>query len=148
MPMSTERVPVGGQEMTLYLSTPDGPGPFAGVVVIHHAGGVDTFTRTMADRLAAAGFAAAAPNLFHRLSDDLERKMPHLRDPEVIADVNATVDFLRQHPGVYGEQLGITGFCMGGRVVYLMAAANPHFKAATRLSWPRTLDFFARHLKS
>jgi dienelactone hydrolase len=44
--------------------------------------------------------------------------------------VNATVDFLKSHPGVDGEQLGIVGFCTGGRVAYLMAVANPSFKAA------------------
>ena len=43
---------------------------------------------------------------------------------------NAVVDFLRNHPSIDGNRLGITGFCMGGRVVWLAAATNPHFKAA------------------
>ncbi len=53
-----------------------------------------------------------------------------LLDVTVIKDVNATVDFLRGHRSVDAERLGIIGFCMGGRVSYLMAAANPHLKAA------------------
>jgi carboxymethylenebutenolidase len=53
-----------------------------------------------------------------------------LLDVNVIKDVNATVDFLRGHRSIDAERLGIVGFCMGGRVAYLMAAVNPHFKAA------------------
>ena len=53
-----------------------------------------------------------------------------LRDRNVIADINATVTFLKKHSAVAPAQLGIIGFCMGGRVVYLMAAANPELKAA------------------
>ena len=130
MRTSTETVQVADQEMPVYLSEPNGPGPFAAIVVIHHAGGVDEFTRTMADRLAEAGCAAAAPDLYHRLPKNVEPKTRQLKDLEVISDVNAAVDFLRRHQDVDGEHLGITGFCMGGRVAYLMAAANPHFKAA------------------
>lgn len=48
----------------------------------------------------------------------------------MIKDVNAPVDFLHGHRLVNGESLGIVGFCMGGRVAYLMAAANPSLKAA------------------
>ena len=44
--------------------------------------------------------------------------------------MNTTVDFLTGHRMVDGERLGIIGFCMGGRVSYLMAAAHPSFKAA------------------
>ncbi len=39
------------------------------------------------------------------------------------------MDFLRSHPAIDGDRLGITGFCMGGRVAWLGAAVNPHFKA-------------------
>jgi carboxymethylenebutenolidase len=39
------------------------------------------------------------------------------------------VEFLRNHPVIDGNRLGITGFCMGGRVAWLGAASNPHFRA-------------------
>ena len=54
----------------------------------------------------------------------------HLNDPEIVSDVNATVEFLRSRPFVDGERLGVTGFCQGGRTTWLAAATNPHFKAA------------------
>ena len=136
MPASLPKLSVGGSEMPLYLSVPDDvSSPLPAVVVIHHAPGVDQFVREYADRLAAEGYVAAAPDLFHRITDEMvERtgrsKRDQLSDPDIIADVNAAAEFLRSHPAVDGGRLGITGFCMGGRVVWLAAAATPHFRAA------------------
>ena len=126
----TETLKVDNQDMELYVSMPDGRGPFPAVVVAQHAGGVDTFIRTMTDRLAEAGYVAAAPDLYHRLGPDDSRTPRDLIDAEMIADVQATIAFLQNHNAVNSEALGITGFCMGGRVAYLMAAALPQFKAA------------------
>ena len=126
----TETLKVDNQDMELYVSMPDGTGPFPAVVVAQHAGGVDTFIRTMTDRLAEAGYVAAAPDLYHRLGPDDSRTPRDLIDAEMIADVQATIAFLQNHNAVNSEALGITGFCMGGRVAYLMAAALPQFKAA------------------
>lgn len=134
MPAFWERTTVDGAEMPLYVSVPEGAGPFPGVVVIQHQGGVDTFVQEMAQRLASAGYVGVAPDLYHRdgpnCPDDGPTRRARLRDVTVIKDVNATVDFLQGHREVDGERLGIVGFCMGGRVAYLMAAANPNFKAA------------------
>lgn len=123
-----------GKAMDIYVSMPEGSGPFPGIVVIHHMSGVDPFTRSIAERLAGEGYAAVAPNLYHRNSES-ERAAATgpkdlLKDPQVIADVNAAADHLRSHTSVDGNALGIIGFCMGGRVVWLGAATNPHFKAA------------------
>ncbi len=135
MPASLQKLTVGGSEMSAYLSIPDGDGPFPAMIVIHHAPGVDMFIREVADRLAREGYATAAPDLFHRITNEMveqtgRSKRDQLSDPDIIADVNAAVDFLRSHPRVDGERLGITGFCMGGRVVWLAACINRHFKAA------------------
>ena len=127
-----ERVQVDGQEMRLYVSVPEGTGPFPAVVVIQHQGGVDAFVQDMTQRIANAGYVGAAPDLYHRdgpnCQDDGPTRRARLRDVTVIKDVNATVEFLQGHPQVDEERLGIVGFCMGGRVVYLMAAVNPNFK--------------------
>ena len=134
MKSSWESAQVDGSEMKQYVCVPDGTGPFPAVVVIMHRGGVDEFVQEMARRLATTGYLAAAPDLFHRdgpdCKDEGSVRMTRLRDVSVIKDVNATVDFLRSHSNVRADSIGIVGFCMGGRVVYLMAAANPHFKAA------------------
>ena len=134
MVSSWESVSVDGQGMDLYLSLPGGTGPFPAVVVSQHGGGVDQFIRDTADRLAAEGYVAAAPDLFHRITDDMlangSRRIQHLSDSDIVADIDATVQFLRKHTDVNGEAIGITGFCMGGRVAWLAACTNPHLKAA------------------
>ena len=135
MPSFWEKIQVDGEDMDLYASVPSGSGPFSAIVVSQHGGGVDRFIQTICDRFAEAGYAAVAPNLYHRTPDDVLNGDPRprpwdvLSDPEIVADINATVDFLRNHPAIDGERLGITGFCMGGRVAWLGAASSPHFKA-------------------
>ncbi|MDH3604620.1 MAG: dienelactone hydrolase family protein [Candidatus Tectomicrobia bacterium] len=129
-----EGVQVDGNDMQLFVSVPDGSGPFPAVVVIQHQGGVDAFVQEMTQRIAQAGYVGVAPDLYHRdgpdCQDDGPTRRARLQDVNVIKDVNATVDFLHAHDAVDGERLGIVGFCMGGRVVYLMAAMNPSFKVA------------------
>ena len=133
MPSFRENLQVDGQDMETYVSVPSGSGPFPAIVVIQAAGGVNDFITGVCDNLAAEGYAAVAPNLFHRLDPSIPNGPPKarmLKDPEIVADVNTTMGFLRSHPGIDGERIGITGFCMGGRVTWLAAASNSHFKAA------------------
>jgi carboxymethylenebutenolidase len=130
MPSFVEPIQVDHQEMDLYVAVPSGSGPFPAIVVAQHGGGVDTFIRAMADQFAEAGYAAAAPDLYHRLGPNEARSIQHLKDVEMIADVQATVHFLQHHNAINGNAIGVTGYCMGGRVAYLMAAAVPQFKAA------------------
>ena len=146
MASSWTSLEVDNNTMDVYLSTPTAGGAAPGVVVIQHAGGVDTFIQTICDRLAADGDVAAAPNLFHRQKDNIlaevrdlspgERlpklmtKLAQFKDSEVIRDVDAVVEMLGGHEAVAGQSIGITGFCMGGRVAYLMAAKNSNIAAA------------------
>ena len=125
---------VNGESMEMYASIPSGPGPHPAVVIAFHVGGVDEFDRVMADRLAEEGYVAVVPDLFHRLPQEvldgpLLGRLDHLSDPDIIADMNAAVDFLKAQSSVDSERIGVTGFCMGGRVAWLMAATNPIFKA-------------------
>ncbi len=128
----TATIPADNSAMAMYTAWPMGDGPFPAVVVIMHAGGVDTFVQAMVARIADAGYFVAAPDLYHRL--DPRRggmdKLKQLRDLEVIADVNAAVEYLQGHSLVDSARLGIIGFCMGGRVSYLMAELNPALRAA------------------
>ncbi len=128
----TQTVRVDDRAMAMHVAFPAGDGPFPAIVVIQHAPGVDTFLHAIVERLADNGYFAAAPDLYHRFDPYLTgmEKLKLLQDSEVIADVDATVAFLRRHPAVDGARLGIAGFCMGGRMVYLMSAVNPNFKAA------------------
>ncbi len=127
-----DEVSVGGQPMRCFVAEPD-RSPAPTVVVIQHAGGVDEFVRTMTSRFAEAGFVAISPDLNHRddpnSGDDPLTKMSRLRDASMVQDVNAAIDYVRSLPS-FGAGIGVTGFCMGGRVAYLMAAQRDDFGAA------------------
>jgi carboxymethylenebutenolidase len=75
----------------------------------------------------------AAPDFYHRdaadCKDDAPTRRMRLTDKSVIADVNATVNYLKSHPSVDPNRIGIVGFCMGGRAVYLMCSVNRDIKA-------------------
>lgn len=125
--------------MGVYVSTPEGATAAPAVIVVQHAGGVDEFVRSMSDRLAAEGFVAVAPDLYHRepagTSDDPMTRMGRLRDDTVIQDVNAALEHARSLSEVDANRIGITGFCMGGRVTYLMAGTNPDAFRAAVVFW-------------
>ena len=99
MPSFTDTLTVNGESMEMYASIPSGPGPHPAVVIAFHVGGVDEFDKVMADRFAEEGYVAVVPDLFHRFTDEqlngprLER-LNYLSDPDIIADMNAAVDFL------------------------------------------------------
>src|SRR5438128_11358461 len=97
MPAFTESSKVGNQDMALYVAVPSGTGPFPAIVVIQHGRGVDTFVRTMVDRLATAGYAAVARDLYPRLGPGVERSLPQPKEPVMIADVLATLAFVPHH---------------------------------------------------
>jgi len=141
-----------GSRMRMHVSAPEGSGPFPAMVVIQHQGGVDHFTQDMTKRLAECGYVAAAPDLYHRdgpdCTDDIVTRRTRLRDRGIIDDVNAAVSFLQSQDIVDRARLGIIGFCMGGRVVYLMAAASPAFKAAVAYYPGNTFRAWGRDLPS
>ncbi len=121
--------------MRCYVGAPGGGGPFPALVVIQHAGGVDEFIQNMTDRFASAGYGAIAPELYHRETPEESGEEPltrmgRLRDAEVVPDVSAAIEHLKSLANVRADRIGIAGFCMGGRVTYLMATHSPALRAA------------------
>lgn len=131
MPVRWESTAVGERTMRIYVGVPERPGPHPGIVVAQHAGGVDAQIQDTVHRLHREGYVVAAPELFHRQPPGVEpsKRTSLLRDEEIIADINATLAHLKNMRLSVGP-IGITGFCMGGRVTYLMACVNPELKAA------------------
>ena len=132
MSSSWENVKVGDSSMRTYMSLPESSQPAPAVIVVQGQTGVDDFVE-FSDMVAREGFIAAAPDLYHRDSPDCKDDGPtrrmRLRDAAVIQDINATVNFLKSHKSVDRGRIGIVGFCMGGRVVYLMSAVSPDIQA-------------------
>jgi carboxymethylenebutenolidase len=148
MPGSIVDLNVDDSPMPTYVAVPDGDGPFPGIVVAQHRLGIDVFMRNICDSLAEAGYVAAAPDIFHRNwsreqfdevtamprgDERAEGVLPSLAasltDAEVVRDMNGAFNHLKEHPTVHRASLGMLGFCMGGRVAYLMATRNASLKA-------------------
>lgn len=127
-----DTVRVDGAPMRVYLDVPARGGTLPAVIVAQHGPGVDKFIEDRVEKLAQHGYLAAAPDLYHRQppDGDMATRIGRLRDREVIADVNATIDHIRRLSEARVAEIGVIGFCMGGRVAYLMAGSNPVFKVA------------------
>ncbi len=116
---------VDGSEMRCHVTLPEGRRPFPGVLVCMHAPGVDAFIQGIDGRLAEVGFAAIAPELYHRQTEAEENplaRMAKLRDDEIVRDLSAAMAHLRSLPGIDGGRCAVIGFCMGGRLAYLFAS--------------------------
>ncbi|MHB8464322.1 MAG: dienelactone hydrolase family protein [Acidimicrobiales bacterium] len=113
---------------------PSGSGP--GVIVVQEWWGLDSGIKEMADRLGVAGFVARAPDLYHgevaghTEMDKAAQLMQSLPADRAARDMGAAVDYLAAHDAVTGGSLGVVGFCMGGMLAMLLAAARPDKIAA------------------
>ncbi len=126
-----ERIEVDGSTMGVYVAEPAGEGPHPAVLLAFHRGGMDDFTRDRVDRLAEAGYVAAAPDFYHRRPDgeDSSESVTHRLDVAVMADIDATVEYLQGLSNVKSDRVAIVGHCMGGRVSFLGASTNAAFTA-------------------
>jgi carboxymethylenebutenolidase len=119
-----------GHNASGYLATPPG-GEGPGVLVIQEWWGLDASLKTMADRLAAAGFMALAPDLYHgevAAHDEMDKAahlMQAMPPDRAGRDMSAAVDYLANHPKVTGKGIGVVGLCMGGMLSFLIAANRP-----------------------
>jgi carboxymethylenebutenolidase len=146
MPSSWENVKVENNNMPLYVSVPQSGGPVPGIVVVHGQSGLEDFIKDTTHMLALQGYVAVAPNLYHRdgpdCKDDNPTRKARLRDPGIINDIQGAIGFLKNHARVNAGKLGIVGFCMGGRIVYLMSAASKDLKAGVMFYGSSTMAAF------
>lgn len=125
--------------MSAHLARPAGDGKHPAVLVIMEAFGLNAHIKSVADRLAAEGYVALAPDMYYREQDavvgydqlpEAIRLMTSLRDDAIVADVSAAIQYLQGQSFVRADRIGITGFCMGGRISFLSATALPAIKAS------------------
>jgi len=121
-----------------YLSKPDS-GSGAGVIVLQEWWGLVSHIKNVADRFAAAGYVALAPDLYHGEStqspDDAGKLMMALEIDQTEKDLRGAVDCLASVSN--GDKLGIVGFCMGGQLALLAASTNDRIGAC--------VDFYGIH---
>jgi carboxymethylenebutenolidase len=124
-----------GDLINAYFARPLGPGPFPGMVVIHHMPGWDEWYREATRRFAHHGYAALSPNLYYRVGhgtpEDVAaqvRGTGGVPDEQAVGDIAAALQLLRSLPYVSGK-VGIFGTCSGGRHAYLAACRVDGFGA-------------------
>ena len=132
-------IPVSDGTIPGYRARPDGRGPYATVLVIHEIWGVHEHIQDICRRLAKVGYFAVAPELFARhgnprtitdTSQIMQQIVNKVPDAEVASDLDATVAWARKDKAADTHKLGVTGFCWGGRQVWMYAFHNPRLKAA------------------
>jgi carboxymethylenebutenolidase len=110
-----------------YLARPAGRGP--GVVVIQEWWGLVPHIERIADRFAAEGFVALAPDLFHgktaKSADEAGKLMMSLRIDDAARDLGGAINYLLARPEATGHTVGTIGFCMGGALSLYAACQNP-----------------------
>ncbi|MFI5287802.1 MAG: dienelactone hydrolase family protein [Candidatus Dormibacteria bacterium] len=122
----------GDEEIGAYLARPLGPGPFPGVLVIHHAPGWDSATKEIARRFAYEGHIAICPNLYHRFGPELSpddaaaaaRASGWISTEQFLGDARGAVSHIRAMP-VSTRKVGTIGYCSGGRQSFLAACELP-----------------------
>jgi carboxymethylenebutenolidase len=112
-----------------YLARPVGSGPWPGIIVIQEWWGLDDQTRSIADRFAAIGYLAFAPDLYHgelaQLGDgQTASALVQKYAPTAPNDLNNIFDALKNHPQCSGK-IGSVGFCFGGRMSLTLGINRP-----------------------
>ncbi|MGV0815663.1 alpha/beta fold hydrolase [Mycolicibacterium boenickei] len=147
MPTTQDTITTPAGTCPVTFATPDGAGPWPGVVMYPDAGGARPTFDQMAAQLAGYGYAVLVPDVYYRdagwepfsmatvFGDPAERQrlfsMIQKVTPEFMAaDAGAFFDYLESRPEVSGDKFGTTGYCMGGRTSLVVAGRVPGRVAA------------------
>jgi carboxymethylenebutenolidase len=112
-----------------YLAKPSGSGPWPGLIVIQEWWGLDFQTKSIADRFAAIGYLAFAPDLYHgelaKLGDGQKASaLVQKYAPTAPSDLQMIFDAFKNHPECTGK-VGSVGFCFGGRMSLALGISRP-----------------------
>jgi carboxymethylenebutenolidase len=125
-----------GDTINAYFARPLGPGPFPGMVLIHHAPGWDEWYREATRRFAHHGYLTISPNLYLRAGngapEDVAAKVRAaggVPDDQAMGDIAGARGFLAALP-ISNGKIGVFGTCSGGRQAFLAACRTKGFAAA------------------
>jgi carboxymethylenebutenolidase len=132
------KIPVSDGEIPAYRASPENGGPFPVILVVQEIFGVHEHIKDVCRRLAKLGYLAVAPELYARQGDVskitnfqeiFSKVVSKVPDKQVMSDLDAAVAWAKATGKGDVAKLGITGFCWGGRIVWLYSAHNPNLKA-------------------
>ncbi len=136
--MMAETVSLQGANHDLinaYMARPLGPGPFPGMVIIHHMPGWDEWYKETARKFAHHGYVTLAPNLYFRAGhgtvEDVAAKVRAeggVADEQVMGDLQGSLDYLCSLAYV-SDKVGVFGTCSGGRQAFLASCRIKGFDA-------------------
>jgi carboxymethylenebutenolidase len=129
------RIPTKDGEVPAYRAQPAGKTGLATVLVVQEIFGVHEYIKDVCRRLARQGYLAVAPELYARQGDVSKMNVPDILanvvskvpDAQVMSDLDAAAAWAEKNGG--GGKLGVTGFCWGGRIVWIYAAHHPSLAA-------------------
>ncbi len=129
-------IPTESGAMPAYRARPAVGESFPVVLLVHEIFGVHEYIRDVSRRLAKAGYLVVAPDLYRRHGnvaklesiDAVLEVVKRVPDAEVLADLDASLAWAAENGGDAGRVV-ITGFCWGGRIVWLYSAHNPNLRA-------------------
>ena len=127
--------PGAGEEALMgHLARPEGDEPRPAVVVIQEWWGLTDHIKDVTDRFAEAGYVALAPDLYHGAvatePDEARKLVMELDMAAAVGEIQSAIDYLQTQDYVAGDQVGIVGFCMGGRLVLATALVEDDLGAA------------------
>jgi len=131
------KIPVSDGSIPAYRAMPATGGPFPTVLVVQEIFGVHEHIRDICRRFAKLGYFAIAPEMYARQGDvsnlkdfpEILKIVSKVPDRQVMSDLDAAVAYAKKSGKADTAKLGITGFCWGGRIVWLYSAHNPNLKA-------------------
>ena len=132
------KVSVADGTIPAYQAMPSAGKNFPVILVIQEIFGVHEHIKDMCRRYAKMGYLAIAPELFARQGDVskmtdigeiLSKVVSKVPDEQVFSDLNSTIAFVQANKKGNTENLGLVGYCWGGRTVWLYADYNPSVKA-------------------
>ncbi len=131
------KVPVADGQVPAYRAMPSQGGPFPTVLVIQEIFGVHEHIKDICRRFAKLGYYAIAPEMYARQGDvsqlndfpSIIKIVPQVPDAQVMSDLDAAVAYAKSTGKADTAKLAVTGFCWGGRIVWLYSAHNPGLKA-------------------
>jgi carboxymethylenebutenolidase len=133
------KVPVKDGEIPAYRAMPATGTAFPTVLVVQEVFGVHEWIKDICRRFARLGYFAIAPELYARQGDPtkiadtdalLRDIVSKASDAQVVSDLDAAAAYAKSTGKANPAKLGITGFCWGGRIVWMYAGHNPNVKAA------------------
>jgi carboxymethylenebutenolidase len=130
------KIPADGGEMPAYRAQPAGRTNLPVVLVVHEIFGVHEHIKDICRRFAKQGYLAVAPDLYARQGrvDNLEgiqeifKVVSQVPDAQVLGDLDAAYRWAAANGGD-AEKMAVTGYCWGGRIVWLYAAHQAKVKA-------------------